>query len=120
MGTPMDSARSMTLWIFSANTSPEGAAEDGEVLAEGTYPAAVDGAEPGDDPVGVGPLLLEAHAVSPMPGQHVELLERSFVEEVLDPLPGGHLPLGVLALHGMGRSSVQGLLLAGLELGQPL
>jgi hypothetical protein len=30
--------------------------------------------------------------------QLVELLERAVVEEVLDPLAGGHLPLVVLAL----------------------
>ena len=98
----------------------EGAAEDGEVLAEDADPPAVDGAEAGDDTVGVGPVLLEAHAVGPVAGEHVELLERALVEQVLDPLPGRHLALGVLALDGAGRAGVQGLLLAGLQLGQAL
>ncbi len=50
-------------------------AEDGEVLAENADPAAVDGAEPRDHAVGVGPVVLEAHAVGPVAGEHVELLE---------------------------------------------
>ena len=90
----------MTLWIFSANTSPERAAEDGEVLAEDAHPPAVDGAEAGDHAVGVGPVVLEPHAVGPVAGQHVELLEGPLVEQVLDALPGGHLALGVVPLDG--------------------
>ncbi len=95
-------------------------AEDGEVLAEDADPAAVDGAEPGDHPVGVGPVVLEAHAVGPVAGQHVELLERAVVEEVVDPLPGGHLALGVLPLHRCLAAGVQGLFLALGQLCQTL
>ena len=80
----------------------EGAAEDGEVLAEDAHPAAVDGSESGDDPVGVRPLLLEAHAVGPVASQHVELLEGTVVEQVVDALPRRHLPLGVVLLDRLG------------------
>jgi hypothetical protein len=97
----------MILWIFSAKTSPRA-------------PPTVDGAEAGDDAVGVGTVLLQAHAVGPVAGQHVEFLERPFVEEVFDPLPGRHLALGVVALHRRLTAGVQGLLLALGQLGQPL
>ena len=98
----------------------EGAAEDGEVLAEDADPAAVDGAEPGDHAVGVGAVVLEPHAVGPVAGQHVELLERALVEEVVDPFPGGHLALGVVPLHRGLAARVQGLFLALRQLRQTL
>ena len=88
----------------------ERAAEDGEILAEHADPSSVDGAEPGDHPVGVGPVLLEPHAVGPVPGQHVHLLERAVVEQVVDALPGGHLAPGVVLLDRPGRPCVSGLL----------
>ena len=47
-----------------------------------------------------------------MPGEHVELLKGPLVEQVVDPLTGGQLALGVLALHRRGRAGVAGLLLA--------
>ena len=96
----------------------ERAAEDGEVLAEDADPAPVDGAEAGHDAVGVGPVVLQPHAVGPVPGQHVELLERALVEQVLDALPGGQLALGVLALDRPRASGVQGLVLAFGQVGQ--
>src|SRR3984957_6525549 len=96
----------------------QGAAEDGEVLAEDAHPPAVDGAEARDDPVGVGAVVLEPHAVGPVPGQHVELLEGPLVEQVLDALPGGQLPLGVLALDRSRATGVEGLVLAFGQVGQ--
>ena len=97
----------------------QGAAEDGEVLAEDADPAPVDGAEAGDDTVGVGPVLLEAHPVGPVPGQHVELLEGSLVEQVVDPLPGRQLALGVVPLDGGRAAGMEGLVLAFFQLGEP-
>ena len=96
----------------------EGTAEDGEVLAEDAHPPAVDGAEAGDHTVGVGPVVLQPHAVGPVPGQHVELLERPLVEQVLDPLPGGQLALGVVLLDRPGAAGVEGLVLAFGQVGQ--
>ena len=93
-------------------------AEDGEVLAEDADPPAVDGAESGDHPVGVGAVVLQAHAVGPVAGQHVQLLERALVEEVVDPFPGGHLALGVLPLDRFLTAGVQRLFLALGQLGQ--
>src|SRR5207245_8491820 len=87
---------------------------DGEVLAEHAHPPAVDGAEAGDDAVGVRPL--GQVFPDPVTGQHVELLEASFIEEVLDPLAGGHLAPLVLALNGALRTRLAGLLLAGSQL----
>ena len=88
----------MILWIFSPWTSPVDAAGDGGVLGEHADPAAVDRAEAGDHAVGVGALVLEPHAVGPVAGQHVELLERAVVEEVVDALAGGHLAPRVVPL----------------------
>ena len=93
----------------------ERTAVDGEVLAEDADLAPVDGPEPGDHPVGVGALVV-GQPGRPGAGQHVELLEGALVEEVVDPLPGGHLALGVLALDGVGRAGVEGGLLAAGEL----
>ncbi len=75
----------------------ERAAENGEVLREHEDLAAVDRAPPGDDTVGVRPVL-EARGVGAMAGQHVEFVERSVVEEVVEPLPREHLALLVLAI----------------------
>jgi hypothetical protein len=58
----------------------------------------VDGARARDDAVGVG-TLFDPGLERPMAGEHVELLERSRVEQVLDALAGEHLALVVLALH---------------------
>ena len=96
----------------------ERAAEDGEVLAEDADPPAVDGAEAGDHAVGVGAVVLQPHAVGPVPGQHVELLEGALVEEVVDPFPGRHLALGVVALHRGLAARVQRLFLAVRQLRQ--
>ena len=52
-----------------------------------------------------------------MAGQHVELLERAGVEQMLDPLAGGHLAAGVLALDGLLGAGVAGRV---LPLGQLL
>ena len=44
--------------------------------------------------------------MGPVAGQHVELVERPLVEQVVEPLPGQQLALVVLALHrpiGPGR-----------------
>ena len=97
----------------------ERAAEDREVLAEEADPAPVDRPEAGHDAVGVGAVVLQPHAVGPVPGQHVELLEGPLVEEVLDPLAGGQLALGVVAFDRPGASGVEGLVLAFGQLGQP-
>ena len=96
----------------------QGAAEHREVLAEDADPPAIDGPEAGDHAVGVGPVVLEAHAVGPVPGQHVELLEGALVQEVLDALAGGQLALGVLTLDGPRAPGVEGLVLAFGQVGQ--
>ncbi len=54
----------------------------------------------------------------PGAGQHVELLEGTLVQEVVDPLPGGHLALGVLALDRVRGAGVEGGLLAAGQLFQ--
>jgi hypothetical protein len=83
-------------------------AEHGEVLAEHTDAPAVDGAESGDHAIGVRAVVLQAHTVGPVAGQHVQLLERTLVEEVVDAFPGGHLALGVVLLHRAGGPGIAG------------
>ena len=112
IGTPMEEARSITLWIFSAKTSPSAPPNTVKSWLNTHTRRPSIGAEPGDHPVGVGAVLLEAHAVGPVAGQHVELLEGAVVEQVVDPLPGGHLALGVVLLHRPGRAGVTGQLAA--------
>ena len=73
-------------------------AEDGEILAEHAHAPTVDRPEARDDPVGVRVGTLEAHAMGPVPDEQVHLLERALVEQVVDPLTGGHLALGLVRL----------------------
>ena len=73
--------------------------EHGEVLGEQKNLPAIHSAPPGDDAVGVG-AFLDPALVGPVAGQHVQLVERAGVQEVVDPLPGQHLAFVVLALDG--------------------
>src|SRR5207247_4504680 len=74
----------------------ERAAEDGEVLREGVDEAPLHGAVAGDDAVAGDALLLHAEVGAAVDDELVELLERAVVEEELDALARGELPLGVL------------------------
>ena len=76
----------------------KGSAIDGEVLGEHTDLATLDRAKTGDDPVGIGAVVLKAHAVCPVTSQHVEFLERALIKQILNPLTGSQLALGVLTL----------------------
>ena len=98
----------------------ERAAEDGEVLGEDAHAAALDRAVAGDDGVAPGPVLLHPELVRAVADERVELLEGAGVEQLLDPLAGGVLALGVLLLdRGLGRV-VDGGGAQLLELGEPL
>ena len=88
----------------------EGTAHDGEILGEDENLASVDRAPTGDHAVGVGPLV-ETGLMGPVAGEHVEFVERTRVEQILDPLTGEHLALVVLALDGaLGAGTERGLL----------
>ena len=95
------------------------AAVDGEVLGEDEHLAPVDRPPPGDHPVGVGPVL-QARRGGAVAGQLVQFVEGAVVEQVLDPLAGQELALGVLALDGALGSGVDGRLTALGQLVQPL
>jgi hypothetical protein len=97
----------------------QGPPEDGEVLGEQEHLAAVDRAPPGDDTVGVGPLV-DATGEGTVSGEHVELVERARIEQVVDPLAGKHLALVLLALHRPLGPRLEGLFLALGELVDPL
>ena len=76
----------------------ETAAEDGEVLGEDEDSSPFDRAVAGDDGVAPGPFLLHLEVVGAVAHEGVELLEGAGVEQLLDPLAGGHLALRVLLL----------------------
>src|SRR5690606_14580250 len=94
----------------------ERSAEDREVLREHRDVAAVDRPVPGHHAVAVRPLAVEAEAGRPVPGELVELDEGPLIEQEGEPLPGGHLALGVLLLHRSLGAGVQRLLKAALKI----
>ena len=69
----------------------------------------------GDDTVGERPVVLDTEAVGAVPGEHVELDERTLVEEDLEPLPRRQLAAVVLALDRRVGAGVDRLF---LQLGQ--
>ncbi len=79
----------------------ERAAEDGEVLREDEHLAPVDRAVAGDHRVAPWPALLHLEVVGPVADEGVDLLERTGVEQLVDPLAGGHFALGVLLFNGL-------------------
>ena len=93
----------MTLWIFSANTSPSAPPKTVKSCEKtNTFrPSIVP--QPGDDAVGQGAGVLDAEAVRPMAGEHVELDERAGVEQLLEPLACGELAAVVLARRPTSR-----------------
>ena len=115
-GAPTDSARSMTLWIFSAYTSPSAPPKRVKSWREHEDLAAVDRAPPGDDTVGERAVLLDAEPVGAVTGEHVELDERAGVEQQLEPLAREQLAPLVLALDRLRAAGVQRLLAQLVEL----
>ena len=94
---------------------PQGAADDGEILAEDEHLAAVDGAVAGDHPVTrVALVLVREPAAADL--EDVELLERALVQQQFDALARGQLALAVLILDPGGSSALEGLVLQEFEL----
>jgi hypothetical protein len=73
-------------------------AEDGEVLGEHGHRPAVDRAVAADHGVPPGTVAQHVEVEGSVANERVELLERARVEQLLDPLAGGQLALGVLLL----------------------
>src|SRR3546814_19438795 len=96
----------------------EGAAVDGEILAEDEDLLAVDRAPAADDAVAIGPLV-EGGLHGPA-GEHVELVEAALVEQVLDALPGQHLAPLLLAGDRPLGTGLAGLGLLLVEVGDAL
>ena len=93
-------------------------AEDGDVLGEHADVPAVDGAVAGDDAVAVRPVVGQPEVGRAVPGERVELDERSRVQQHVDPLAGGLLALGVLPFDGLGRPGVHVFVQPAVEVGQ--
>jgi hypothetical protein len=96
----------------------ERTAEHRDVLAEDAHRAAVDRAVSRDHAVAERPVLLHAERGGAVPGELVQLDERTLVEQGEDPLAGGHLALGVLLLDRARRAGVHRLVVAALQVGQ--
>src|SRR5690606_11394215 len=95
----------------------EAAAELRDVLAEHAHRAAVDRAVAGHDAVAVWTAFGQAEARRAVPGQLVGLDERPGVDQQVDPLAGGQLAAGVLALDGRGGRGVDRLVGTAFEVG---
>src|SRR5438105_8309510 len=65
-------------------------------MAEHEHASRVDRAPPGDDTIAANPLLVHAEVGRAVQREHVELGERSRIEQPVDPLARGELALGVL------------------------
>ncbi len=94
----------------------ERAAEHGEILAEEEHQPAVDRARSGDDAIAGNGLVRHAEIDAIMLDIHVELLERSLVEQDLDPLARGELALGVLRSDALLAATHPGGLAPALKL----
>ena len=77
---------------------PEAAAGAGEILGGGVDDPAVDPAEAGDDAVGVDLLLAQSEEGRAVLDEELALLERSRIEQEVDPFPGGQFALLMLLL----------------------
>lgn len=93
------------------------AAEDPEVVRVGEHGPAVHGAPAGDHAVGVGLLGLQAEARRPVPPQRLDLVERTLVQQQLDPLARRQLALGTLCFGRPLAGSSPDLLADGVQLG---
>ena len=106
----------MTLWIFSAYTSPSAPPKrvkswaNTKILRPSTVP------HPVTTPSVSGAVVLDAEPVGAVTGEHVELDERTGVEQQLEPLAGGELAPLVLALDRLRAAGVQRLLAQLVEL----
>jgi len=79
----------------------QGAAKDGEVLAEDEHQAAVDHAVTGDHAVAGDALFGHAEVAAAVFDEHVPLFEAAFVEQHLDALARGELAFGVLGVDAL-------------------
>ena len=96
----------------------ERTAEHPDVLGEDADVAAVHGAVAGDNAITVGAVLRQPEVRRAMPGEGVELDERSGIEQQIDAFPGGELALGVLALDGRGGGGMNVLVHPAVQVGE--
>ena len=96
----------------------ERAAVHREVLGEEAHLFPVYGAETRDDAVGIRPFTVGG-PLRPAASQHVQLLERPGVEEVVNAFASRHLAARVLTLYGRLATGVQGGLTPAFEFFQP-
>ncbi len=82
--------------IFSCESLREGTAKDSEVLGEDVDQAPVHATRPGDDPVAEHPLLLEAEIGATVSNEAVQLDKGPGIQQEIESLAGGELPLAVL------------------------
>ena len=115
-GAPVLSARSMILQIFSACALGERSAEHREVLGEDVHQPAVDPARAGDHPVTGIDLLFQPKIGGAVGDKPVELDEAAFVQQEVEPLPGGELAFLVLLRDPLGAATLLGERLAVMQI----
>src|SRR5690606_26647185 len=87
----------------------QGAAEDGEILAEHIDQAAVDGTKAGHDPITGVDLVFHAEILAPVRNEGAGFLEGAFVEQQLQALARGKLALLMLSVNsGLSAAQVSG------------
>src|SRR5690606_30668538 len=94
----------------------QGAAQNREILAEDVNEAAIDCAPARHHAIAGNLLFRHAEVRRPVGDEHVELLERAFVEEHFDALARRQLPFGVLGLDALPAAAETGLIAPRLEL----
>jgi hypothetical protein len=94
----------------------QGAAEDGEVLAEDEHQAAVDHAVAGDHAVARDLVVGHAEVGTAVLDEHVPFLEGAFVQQQFEPFARGQLALGVLRVDALLPTAQAGLGALALEL----
>ena len=92
---------------FVAYRPSEASAENGEVLGEHEYGAAVYRPPTGDHRITCGALAFDAESRRLVPDEHVDLLERPFVEKKLDPFACSELALFMLSVDGALATGMQ-------------
>src|SRR5271165_4698561 len=103
--------------VFGGSLSRERSAKHREVLRKHIHQPALDSPVASDESVAVNLLLGHAEVVAAVRDQLVGLFECALVEQKLDPLPGRHLALFVLAFAAFGAPAIFGELVPFVEFG---
>ena len=100
---------------FLSEYFAQGSAEDSEVLTRYKYFSTVYRSPAGDDSVCVG-AFVQSNIVCSVASQHIELVERAIIEQVLNALASEHFSFFVLPRNSPFGAGVQSRLSALFEI----